>query len=1046
MNARFRSALIGVIVILSVAAGPAFAQTTGTVRGTVTDEQGAVLPGVMVTVRGPALIRGPVSVVTDAAGHYRVPALQPGTYEVLFELSGFAPASLADVAVRLEQEVVVNVTLRVAGIAETVSVVAPRPVVEASVTGLRERIEPATIENMPLNGRQFLDLAQLVAGTAPRPPEIEEGAGLTVLGGRSTTNGFLIDGMQNRDNFSGGFKEFFIQDAIQEFTVNVAGFQPEYGLASGAVINIITRAGTNDWSGRGFLFGRDDALDSSNVEGQEAPELRRYNVGGTLSGPIARDRTWFFYAAENLHETRGINLDLSKVPEIIRSGYATPSFEGNEPFDAKPVTRRFTQFAKANHRITANHQLFASSNYNHLEQDTLVRPPGLGFIAPPAGSLSLPSTASDVRDDIFSANLRETAFFGNGAWLLESTLRYVRGDFRENTERGGGATDEISLLTFGQGGRFWNTNYPLVGAQKTVDSRLEWGEDFSYFGGSHTAKFGLHVDRLTAEGFFRTPTLNIVANTILETRFRQISLHEMENQQSVRVLRPVNGREGYDINDTVYSLFAQDTWQVAKNLTLTGGLRWDYESLFSGAKKNVAPRLGLTWDPWSDGKTVFRASGGIFYDAGLLGPALLAPELGGSTIGIFSFWSMPRGGSFFNNPAIGANGPLQAGGTRWLANPTLFSFLLPAGQVLSSGGLRITGQGRPYILYDLFGIPVGDPRNPPVLTAQSIPQLTNGRFTAQQALDLLNQSFPSPLGFQQFFYIPARFSGQVMREGTLAFKFRTEDILQEDIQSIQSPFKTPYVASFNVGVEREVLPGISVDAEYFLRKGRRLLARRVANLRDEPVSSSCLGNTTNGQPCNRQLQPIGFSNVHAATLSVRKRLSRNYSLLVSYTYTHAEDNFNTLNSRGGGGNFNLNNRPQLDIGRSLTTPEHVLVASGLYRAPWRLDLSAVVRATSGRPFNAAGLPVDSDGDANFDNRLITTKKGEFETDPLAQLDVRVGRTFGGRAARLTLLLEVFNLLNRRNPLEVNRFFGPDIGETFEALPGRELQLGVRLDF
>jgi hypothetical protein len=899
---------------------------------------------------------------------------------------------------------------------------------------------------MPLNGRQFLDLVQLVPGTAPRPPDVEEGAGATVLGGRSTTNGFLIDGMQNRDNLSGGFKEFFIQDAIQEFNVNIAGFQPEYGLASGAVINIITKSGTDNLSGRAFFFGRDDALDTSNVDGQPPPPLRRSNVGGTLGGALRKAKSWFFYAAENLHETRGINLDLRQLPEIITSGFATPSFGGREPFDAKPITRRFTQFGKVNQRLSASNQLFVSSNWNRSSNDTLVRPPGTGFISPPSGSLSLPSTASDVRENIYSASIRDTAFLANNRGLLETSLHYVHGAFRENTDRGGGATDEISLLTFGTGGRFWNTNFPLVGAQQTINSRLEWGEDLSFFKGPHSTKVGFHVDRLAASGFYRTPTLNIIANTVLTNRYRELGM-DLSNQQSVRQLLPVNGREGYDISDTVLSAFAQDAWDVSSHIKINAGVRWDYETLFGGSGTNFAPRLGITWDPWKNGKTILRASGGLFYDAGLLGPALLAPELGGSTIGLFSFWNLPRGGAFFNNPALGANAPLQAGGTRWLANPALFSYLLPAGTQLSSGGISLTGRGDPYIVYSTLGINVPDPRSPPILNATTIPTLTGGRLTPQQAIDLLNATFPSPLGFPQFFYVPAKFAGQVMKEGTLAFKFRTADVVQEDIQSIQRPFKTPYVVSLNLGAEREVMSGMSLDVEYFRRQGYNLLARRVANLGDIPVSSSCLGNTVDREPCNRQLQPIGFSRVHAATVALRKRLEHRHSFLLSYTYTHAIDNFNTLNQSGGGGNFTLNNQPDLDIGRSLNSPEHVFVLSGIYQAPAGVEVSSVLRATSGRPFNAAGLPVDTDGDGNLDNRLITTKKGEFLTDPFAELDVRVAKSFAlARRAKATLLAEVFNLFNRANPRLVNTFFGPTIGETTEPLPGREFQLGLRFEF
>jgi outer membrane receptor protein involved in Fe transport len=990
------------------------------------------------------LVRGLVTATTAADGTYRLPALQPGKYQLTVELSGFLTKTLADVAVSLEQEVLLNVTLGVGGVAESVTVTGQAQTVDLSRAGSRERITPETIESMPLNGRQFLDLIQLVPGTAPRPPDVQEGSGVTVLGGRSTTNGFLIDGLQNKDNRTGGFKEFFIQDAIQEFNVNIAGFQPEYGLASGAVVNIITKSGTNDWSGRVFVFGRSDALDSSNVAGQPPPELLRSNVGGTLGGPLAKSKSWFFYAVENLHETRGTNLDMSQVPPIILSGFATPSFGGKEPFGNKPITRRLTQFAKVNQRINASNQFFVAGNWNHTSDDLLVQPPGIGFIYPPSGSLSLPSTASNVRADVFSVSARETAFLANNRGLLESSLHYVHGTSNENTSLGGGSTDEISLLT--NNGRFWNTNYPLDGAQLLQDSRLEWAEDLSFFNGGHSTKFGFHVDRLATTGFYRTPKLNIIANTVVESRYQELGM-DLTNQQGISELLPVNGRTGYDIHDTVLSAYAQDDWSVASNIKINAGLRWDYETLFGGSKTNIGPRLGVTWDPWKNGKTVFRASGGIFFDAGLLGPALMAPELGGSTIGSFDYWDLPRGGAFFDNPALNAFGALQAGGTRWLANPTLYSYLMPAGDHLSSGGISITGQGDPYIIYQTLGITVPNPASPPILNATSIPQLTGGRYSAQQALDLLNARFPSPLGFPQFFYVPAEFAGQVMKEGTLAFKFRTADVQQTEIQSIERPFKTPYTVSFNFGFERELMAGLSVDIEYFHRDGNDLLARRVANLLDTPISSSCLGNTTDGQPCNRQLQPIGFSRVNALTVALRKRLEHGTSFQLSYTYTHAIDNFNTLNESGGSGNFDLNNQPNLDIGRSLNTPVHVLVVSGVYQAPAAIQLSSVLHVTSGRPFNATGDPVDSDGDGNLDDRLITTTKGAFLTDKFVQLDLRIARPFHlTRKTQLTVLGEVFNLLNRANPDQVSTFFDSSIGKTIVPLPGREWQFGIRFEF
>ena len=941
----------------------------------------------------------------------------------------------------LEQELVINVTLQLASVNETVTVTARGTVVESTVVGLRERIEPTTIENIPLNGRQFLDLVQLVPGTAAKPPDNQDGSDATVLGGRSITNAFLIDGMQNTDNLTGNFKEFFIPDAIQEFNVNVAGFLPEYGLASGAVINIITKSGTNQLTGRAFLFARNDSLDSSNVQGQAVPALQRYDVGGTVAGALVKDRTWFFDAIENLHEKRGINLDLSQVPDIIKSGFATPSTGGVEPFDAKPITRRFTNFGKVNHRISASHQLFLSGNVNHNTLDKFVRPSGGGaFISPPAGSISMPSTASDIFETIFSVNGRETSFFANSHGLIESSFRYLHGNNEENTQKGGGSADEISLLTFGANGRFWNTNYPLVGAQKTLDKRFEWGEDLSYFAGKHSPKFGVRVNHLSLSGFFRAPTLNIIGNTALIDRYKELGM-DLSSQQSPYVLA---GDPNYDIKDTVYSVYAQDTWQVASNFSINGGIRYDYETLFSSAQTNFAPRFGLTFDPWKNGKTVFRASGGLFYDAELLNPALRIADLGGMTFGRFSFQSIPRGASFWNNPAINAFGPLQASGTRFLANPNFFSYILPAGTTASSGNISVTGKGQPYIIYDLLGIPVPDPRTPPVLDINSIPTLTNGKLTAQQALDVLNNFFPSR--FPQFFYVAPSLAGQTIRQGLLAFKSGTENPLVDTIQTIQEPFKTPYVASLNFGVERELFGEISIDGQYFFRRGRDLLARRVINLRDTPISNTCIGNTVDGQPCNSQLVPIGFSNVNAATIALRKRQSHRYSFLLSYTYTHAIDNFGTLNTRGPA-NFNLNNEPEIEVGRSLTTPLHVVAFSGNYTAPAAIDIAGVVHASSGRPFNAAGLPQDSDGDGNFDDRLWqSTSKGQFTTDKILTVDLRLAKSFGPRTGRITFMGEFFNLFNRANPLTVNRTFGPTIGQTIQPTPGREMQLGVRVDF
>jgi hypothetical protein len=161
------------------------------------------------------------------------------------------------------------------------------------------------------------------------------------------------------------------------------------------------------------------------------------------------------------------------------------------------------------------------------------------------------------------------------------------------------------------------------------------------------------------------------------------------------------------------------------------------------------------------------------------------------------------------------------------------------------------------------------------------------------------------------------------------------------------------------------------------------------------------------------------------------------------------DNFATLRvpPLGAQTSFLFSNEPELDEGRSLNTPRHVFVFSGLYQAPQGIDISGILRAASGAPFNAAGLPQDSDGDQIFDNRLIGTEKGGFQADPFFTVDLRLAKEFAlGKGSKLTVLVEFFNLTNRANPFRVNTNFGPNIGETVEPTHGREMQIGFRFDW
>ena len=1036
---------LGAIFVASIAHG----QITGTITGTVVDQTGAVVPGATVTAASPNLLRSDVFSVANQQGRYRLVGLTAGVYELSVQMDGFAPKRLTEIRLGLNETKEVKIVLELAGIAEQATVVARAPVVEVKSSGLGLAILPEVIDTMPLKGREFLDLMGLVPGTAPRVGNAialngDQGAAVTVFAERSVTNSFLVDGMMNKDDYTGGFAEFYIQDVIQEFKVELGGYQAEFGRASGAVANIITKSGGNDFGGRGFFFLRDDGLNSTNVPDQDPPQLRRTEVGGTFGGPIARDKTWFFAAGQIVNEARGSTLQLTAVPRVLKDGWFTPT-SGQEIFDAKPDAQRLTLFGKVNHQFSPSQNLYVTVNMN-LGEELNSLPPGGGHTFIP-----LNSTSNDYEKNTYSATGRHTAFFGGDAFL-ESSLRYLRIRNQTNTEKTLGA-EFIYPGTFNEIGQaqFWITNASSEGITDLEHERYQWMQTMSAFRetdnwGRHDLKFGFDFTRVNFDRSHFPPSYLIVSNTLYQREYQNLDIGTVE------VIR----NEGLTLDDrtrsqaanNVLGAFGQDSWEVRDGLTINAGIRYDYASLFSEDKDNFAPRIGVAWDPKSDGKTVLRASFGIYYDQNILELAQEVPELGGIQGLAWSHILIPRGASWFDNPAIGAFDPLHAGGTRWLAHPEFFSHILPEGAERCAGDLCITGQGRPHILYELLGVPVTDPLNPPILEYGSIEQLTGGRFTPEEALQTINNFF-GPHFFNRFGWAEPPDEGSVISGRYMQFFYRTNGPAVTRLKTLQHPVKTPYTRSFNFGIAREIVGDFSIDAAIFIRRSRDLLASRVINLRDIPRGAGCFENTTDSGPCNNQVGYSGFLDANVFTLALEKRFSNGYQFLGSYTYTDAVDNFTSYRvpPRGASTSFLFNNQPELDIGRSLMAPNQVFTFSGVVRMPYGIHVSGILNASSGLPFNASGFGVDSDGDGIFDNRLATTEKGEFATDSLLNVDMRLAKTVKLSSSRaLTVLVEMFNLTNEANPARIITAFGEDIGLTIEPLPGRELQIGVRFDF
>jgi len=290
--------LVGLFALPHVLLG----QTTSTIEGTVTDKQGLAVSGAEVRVEGStaAVTR---SVATDANGVYQIPGLPAGVYKLTVTSSGFTTRVFEGLELTLNRTLNFDVKLEVGRVQERVEISAEIPLLDTTSSSTGATIVPQEIENMPLNGRNYLDLLQLVPGVAiNRQADANSDNATPILGERANNAGFLIDGLPNQNELNGGPAAQFNQDTIAEFQVITTGYEAEFGHASGGIVNVITKSGGNDLHGLASAYFRNNALDTSDIPGQSAPYLLRWDYDAAAGGAIIKDRVFWFGSAEEIHE------------------------------------------------------------------------------------------------------------------------------------------------------------------------------------------------------------------------------------------------------------------------------------------------------------------------------------------------------------------------------------------------------------------------------------------------------------------------------------------------------------------------------------------------------------------------------------------------------------------------------------------------------------------------------------------------------------------------------------------------------------------------
>jgi hypothetical protein len=915
-NRLFSVVLTSILMLTSSAL--TWAQS-GSISGTVSDSSGAVIPAAQVAVRDTqtGISR---TTATNSQGFYEFLNVKPSTYELTVEMKGFDKAIKRDISVVVGHEAHFDVTLTPGNVSETIEVKTEVPLIEPDKTNVSYSIDKQQIENLPLQGRQFLDLALLTPGVTPQAPGTQAG-GINVSGMRSQSNNFTLDGVSNNDpQVNGPLNNFHIADAVQEFNVNTSIASTDLGRSSGAQVAVVTKSGSNFYHGTAFYYGRNEAMDANdwflNRAGKPKNELRRHQYGGTVGGWLIKDKTFWFLSYEGFKQINPLP-QLATVPTLAARATVTdpvsqkllqfiptPNIAGatgtqsNWAGIAGQNSYNQTYLLRMDHNLSENNRLMGHYAWFSGNSLSLQQNPFNGSIT------NLPGSQSVAIEETYSHTkwlnvarvgfIRNVTDFGpqdvklNPASIFTDAMGNPLPGYVDTTKsalNGGlpritiNSSAAVPLSNVGLGA---GTNMP----QGRTTNTFQLIDNVTWIHGSHTLQFG---GEGREEQTFR----------FLNGNFRgAISFldwaHFASGQPRNGSLRTGGPDQTFRTwTRRAYYTYIQDSWKVKSNLTLNYGLRYELpgamvEKHDSGS--NFVPGVGL-----------MKLNSNLRID---INPAVLGPAAITLTpVNTF----LPRSGQFDN--ATKNFAPFL--GFAW--SPKILPGLFGDGKTVIRSGFRLS--------YDDFfsNIPVNMGLNfPPVLSTT----LPNGTYTWGTALNqnrLLVQPDPT-----------VKTGGGLV--GIVGFN------------GWDTTGKTPYAMNFALEIERQVGKNYAVQASYIGTEGRKLGTFLDAN---EPFLTVVDPTKRGSQAPNVRTFPfqqyggipIGTfasnSNYNGMVLTMKKKPTHGFSFQASYTFAKSLDNNSSFfGSSGETGFFADGRNPRAEYGPSAFDVRHQVVVAYFYELPF----------------------------------------------------------------------------------------------------------------
>jgi hypothetical protein len=571
----------------------------GSIGGRVLDPSGAAVAGARVSARH-IDTNVTTTAVTEGSGRFRLPALRIGNYELIVRQAGFKDASV-QLTLSAGAAFEVPVSLQVADVSAEVTVAAGTPVLDAARSQITATVSEIEVRNLPLNGRNFQELALVVPGVSPTNlnstqlfPETSAvlGASLSVGSQRNLSNNFIVDGLSANDDAAALGGITYAVDAVEQFQVVTSGGQAELGRALGGYMNVVTRSGTNVLHGTAYAYVRDDGLNAPNSLSGTTLPMDQWQYGGSLGGPIARNRTFYF---ANIEQRRLDQTGLTTIAtpstalinaRLASAGYHAPPVATGiypNPIDSTNLIGKIDHEANARGRFGVRLSLYDVSSQN----------------ARGAGGLNAPSASSNLD------NLDRTIAASHTISLSARTLLETRAQSASSrldappSDPIGPAVSIAGVAVFGTSSgsptHRKNTMYQVV-------------SNLSHQAGAHALRAGVDVlindDRIVypraVRGSYVFSSLaNFLAGVYNNAGFTQTFAVSEVVQQNPNV-----------------GMYVQDEWKLDSDLTLNAGVRYDLQLLetINTDLDNISPRVGVAWSPFDDRRTIVRGSAGMFYD------------------------------------------------------------------------------------------------------------------------------------------------------------------------------------------------------------------------------------------------------------------------------------------------------------------------------------------------------------------------------------------------------------------------------------------------